>query len=68
MGLTLERRFSRAEVGYWLGRPHWGLGLATEALAAVLHFNFDALKRNKLYASHFADNLASGRVIQKTVW
>jgi ribosomal-protein-alanine N-acetyltransferase len=65
MGLTLERRFDRAEVGYWLGRPHWGLGLATEALAAVLHFGFDVLKLNKLYATHFAGNLASGRVMQK---
>jgi ribosomal-protein-alanine N-acetyltransferase len=65
MGLTVERRFDRAEVGYWLGRPYWGLGLATEALGAVLHIGFEVLKLNKLYATHIATNLASGRVMQK---
>lgn len=65
MGLTLERRFDRAEVGYWLGHPYWGLGLATEALAAVLRFGFEALSLNKIYATHIASNLASGRVMQK---
>jgi len=32
IGLTLERRFDRAEAGYWLGQPYWGQGLASEAL------------------------------------
>lgn len=65
IGLTLESRFDRAEVGYWLGQPYWGRGLATEALAAVLRFGFEALLLNKIYATHHADNLASGRVMQK---
>jgi ribosomal-protein-alanine N-acetyltransferase len=65
IGLTLEPRFDRAEVGYWLGQPYWGRGLATEALAAVLRFGFEELQLNKMYATHHADNLASGRVMQK---
>lgn len=65
IGLTLASRFDRAEAGYWLGRPYWGQGLATEALAAVLHFGFTALKLNKIYATHIAENPASGRVMQK---
>jgi ribosomal-protein-alanine N-acetyltransferase len=65
MGLTLESRFDRAEVGYWLGQPYWGRGLATEALAAVLRFGFEELRLNKVYATHHADNPASGRVMQK---
>jgi len=65
MGLTLEPRFDRAEVGYWLGQPYWGRGLATEALAAVLRFGFEELHLNKIYATHHADNSASGRVMQK---
>jgi len=65
MGLTLEPRFDRAEVGYWLGQPYWGRGLATEALAAVLSFGFKELHLNKIYATHHADNPASGRVMQK---
>lgn len=65
IGLTLEPRFDRAEAGYWLGQPYWGRGLATEALAALLRFGFEELKLNKIYATHHADNLASGGVMRK---
>ena len=65
MGLTLEPRFDRAEAGYWLGQPYWGRGLATEALAGVLRFGFEVLNLNKIYATHIAQNPASGRVMQK---
>ncbi|MVN77885.1 GNAT family N-acetyltransferase [Hymenobacter sp. HMF4947] len=65
IGLTLEPRFDRAEVGYWLGRSYWGKGLATEALAALLAFGFEELKLNKLYATHIVSNPASGQVMRK---
>jgi ribosomal-protein-alanine N-acetyltransferase len=65
MGLTVERRFDRAEAGYWLGQPYWGQGLASEALAAVLRFGFEELELNKIYATHIAENPASGRVMLK---
>jgi ribosomal-protein-alanine N-acetyltransferase len=65
IGLNIERRFDRAEAGYWLGQPYWGQGLASEALAAVLHFGFDELELNKIYATHIAENPASGRVMLK---
>jgi len=29
-----------AEVGYWLGEPYWGRGIATEALRAVTEYAF----------------------------
>ncbi|MGE0740299.1 MAG: GNAT family N-acetyltransferase [Hyphomonadaceae bacterium] len=50
------------EVGYWYGRPYWGHGLATEALNA---FVAEAKTLGALQAGHFADNPASGRVLQK---
>jgi len=65
IGLTLEPRFDRAEAGYWLGQPYWGQGLATEALAALLRFGFQELRLNKIYATHHAENLASGGVMRK---
>lgn len=64
-GLGLEQRHHRAEAGYWLGQPYWGEGLATEALGAMLRFGFEELALNKIYATHHADNLASGRVMIK---
>ncbi len=65
IGLTLTPRFSRAELGYWIGKPYWGLGYATEASLAVLRYGFEKMKLNKIYASHMTRNPASGRVMQK---
>ena len=65
IGLTLRPRFDRAEAGYWLGRPFWGQGFATEALRALLGFGFDALALRKIVATHLTKNPASGRVMQK---
>ncbi|TDN37721.1 N-acetyltransferase [Hymenobacter sp. UV11] len=65
IGLTVEHRFDRAEAGYWLGQPHWGRGLASEALGALLRFGFEELELNKIYATHIAGNPASGRVMLK---
>lgn len=56
----------RTELGYWLGRPYWGQGLATEAASAALGWAAQAWKRRFLVAGHFADNPASGQVLCKT--
>ncbi len=53
------------EVGYWIGRPFWGKGVATEALNAVLEALPTLLGRRGLAAGHFSDNPASGRVLEK---
>lgn len=50
------------EIGYWYGRPFWGQGYASEALAAFLEA---ARKLGPLMAGHFLDNPASGRVLEK---
>ncbi|RZJ05265.1 MAG: N-acetyltransferase [Brevundimonas sp.] len=53
------------EVGYWIGRPFWGRGYATEALDGAIAWASRAWKRRALVAGHFADNPASGRVLEK---
>jgi RimJ/RimL family protein N-acetyltransferase len=50
------------EIGYWVGRPFWGRGFATEALRA---FADAAQILGPLEAGHFIDNPASGRVLEK---
>jgi RimJ/RimL family protein N-acetyltransferase len=50
------------EIGYWLGRPFWGRGLASEAVCA---FTQEARSLGPLEAAHFVDNPASGRVLEK---
>ena len=65
VGMGLERSHERAELGYWIGRPYWGEGYATEAAAAVVAYGFEALGLNRIYAYHFHNNPASGRVLEK---
>ena len=61
----LGRRPSGAvEMGYWIGRQHWGKGFATEASRALIEIA-KALRLPRLEASHFLDNPASGRVLEK---
>ncbi|MEY3876917.1 MAG: hypothetical protein RLZZ191_600 [Pseudomonadota bacterium] len=43
------------ELGYWIGRPYWGLGFATEASRAVIEIA-KTIGHKKLVASHFTDN------------
>ena len=61
----LGRRASGAvEMGYWIGRPYWGRGLATEACGALIEIA-RTLGLASLEGSHFVDNPASARVLEK---
>jgi len=53
------------ELGYWVAMPERGRGVATEAARAVSHFAFATLNAETLLAGHFADNPASGCVLEK---
>ena len=61
----LGRRPSGAvEMGYWIAQSHWGRGFATEACAALIDIA-RTLGLQRLEGSHFVDNPASGRVLEK---
>ena len=48
-------------VGYWIGKEHWGKGVATRALAAFLHL----VTERPLYAHVAKHNAGSIRVLEK---
>lgn len=52
------------EIGYYVGKPYWGHGYATEA-ARALSTHMAELGATHLEAGHFIDNPASGRVLEK---
>lgn len=54
------------ELGYWIGRPFWGRGYASEAVDEALRWSGEEWGRRVVTAGHFADNPASGRVLEKT--
>ena len=61
----LGRRPSGAvELGYWIATPFWGRGFATEASTALIDIA-RAIGIAQLEGSHFVDNPASGRVLEK---
>lgn len=62
VGLSLVD--GEVNLGYWIGRPFWGQGYATEAARALLSLA-KALGHRRVVASHFVDNPASGRVLRK---
>ena len=53
------------EIGYWVGRDYWGQGYATEAASATLVWAGKDWGRRVVMSGHFADNPASGRVLEK---
>lgn len=63
IGLHLDKANNSAQFGYWVGEPFWGKGIATEATAAILKFGFENLKLHKIYATHYPENKASGKVM-----
>ena len=59
-----ERQKS-AEIGYWLAKPFWGQGFASQALAEFSKTIFQNTDIVRLYAPVFEGNVASARVLEK---
>jgi RimJ/RimL family protein N-acetyltransferase len=53
------------EIGYWLGHTFRGRGFATEATRAAVLWAHESWGKRAVLSSHFADNPASARVLEK---
>ena len=65
IGFMITPEHNHAELGYWIGKPYWKMGYATEAARRIIRYGFETLGLNKIYAHHFLRNPASGKVMQK---
>ncbi|GAA0716759.1 GNAT family protein [Dokdonella soli] len=54
-----------AELGYWLGRRYWGRGIMTAILGIFSETAMTAFRLHRLYATVYANNPASARVLEK---
>ena len=64
-GIGLHMEEAGPEFGYWLGKPFWGQGYASEAARTVTRFAFERLDLPFVWAGWFHDNPASGHVLAK---
>lgn len=67
IGIALQGDVHRksAEIGYWLGAAHWGQGIMTKAVLAIIDYSFENFDIVRLYAYVFEWNIGSRRVLQK---
>lgn len=60
-----EADSARAELGYVLGRAHWGQGYMREALRAVINCAFEPLALRRLEAEVDPRNVRSARLLEQ---
>jgi len=67
IGISPGRDVERvsAEVGYWLGRAHWGRGIMTRVLRAFTPWAMGRFELTRVFALPYARNRASARVLEK---
>ncbi len=63
--LTLRPVAGGVRLGYWLGRPWWGLGYMSEAVTAGLTDAFADAATGFAEAGVFADNAPSRRLLER---
>ncbi len=54
----------RAEIGYLLGREHWGRALMKEVLPAVVRFGFEVMRLHRIDAQVDPENIASLKLLE----
>jgi 8-oxo-dGTP diphosphatase len=64
IGLT-ENNDDSYGLGYWLGKQHWGKGLATESSKCFLDYAVNELNLTNIRASHMVGNDVSAKVLKK---
>lgn len=57
--------FRTAEMGYYIGEPYWGNGMATGAVKQICSYVFEHTDIIRIFAEPFAYNTASCRVLEK---
>ena len=67
IGFVLNKDVARftAEIGYWLSEEHWDRGIVTDALIALTHHTMTTHHLQRIYATPYAWNPASARVLEK---
>ena len=63
--LRIDKERKSARFSYWLGKPFWNQGFASEAGKKVIEYGFKLLNLDRIEADHFDRNPSSGAVLRK---
>ncbi|MBR6427055.1 MAG: GNAT family N-acetyltransferase [Clostridia bacterium] len=61
----LAKKDDEAELGYWVGVPYWGKGIAPEAAEEMLRHAFEDLNLERVWCGYYDGNDMSKRVQEK---
>jgi len=61
----IDRARGIGQLSYWIGRPDWGRGFATNAARLVLTHGREQLRLRAVFSCVLGSNLASRRVLEK---
>lgn len=64
-GLQYLPETNEIEIGYLLGKPFWGTGLATESAQEGISYGFESLGLQEIVGIVHPENLGSQRVLEK---
>ena len=64
-GSDLAQKPDETELGYWVGVPYWGMGIAPEAWREMLRHAFEDLGCARVWCGYYDGNEKSKRVQQK---
>jgi len=65
INIRVQAEHQHAEIGYWMGVPHWDAGYTSEAGQRIVRFGFADLGLHRIMGTCFSRNQASARVLQK---
>ncbi len=64
-GIGLDPHDRDPHLGFWLGRPHWGAGLTSEAVSAMVDAFFAYARGSVLRSVCLIENIASWHILEK---
>ena len=64
-GVGFWRDVQDPEIGWWLARRYWGLGLATEAARTALRDAFVRVRLERIVSIAMPENVSSIRIMEK---
>lgn len=61
----LADKDDECELGFWIGKPYWNKGFATEAAKEITRHGFEDLNASIIWAANFEGNQRSAKVQEK---